>query len=133
MRDSNDDTSIEEATITRRTIAKGAAGGGLAALFAAVGAGHVLADSVDSSDDDGLDTSPDDDSPDTSPDDGVDTSPDDSLDTSPDDDSLDTSPDDSLDTSPDDALSAGPDDGLGIAQSASHEKHRGKRKGKRRK
>ena len=55
MDERNNDSAIEEATINRRTIAKGVAAGGLAALFAAVGTGHVLADDDDST------VSPDDD------------------------------------------------------------------------
>lgn len=93
-----------ETVTSRRAIAKGAAAGGLATLFAAVAAGRVLAD-------DSPDTTPDlDDSPDTSPDD------DDSPDTTPDDDdSPDTSPDldDSPDTTPGrpDEFDTTPDDG----------------------
>src|SRR5215212_8872100 len=59
-----DDMMIEETTATRRVVAKGVAAGGLVALFAAVGAGRVLAqgedttgdgaDSADTGLDDGL-------------------------------------------------------------------------------
>ena len=45
MDERNDAATIEETTINRRTVTKGAVAGGLAALFAAVGAGHALADS----------------------------------------------------------------------------------------
>ena len=69
-----DDMTIEEATTTRRVVAKGVAAGGLAALFAAVGAGRMLASAADGEADDttfdgeefadetadGADTSPDD-------------------------------------------------------------------------
>ncbi len=79
----------EEPRATRRTIAKGAAGGGLAAIFAAVGAGRVGAQSEDTlTDDDSLDSVDDDTTAD-----GDDTSLDD--DTSVDDD---TSADDGTDT-----------------------------------
>lgn len=83
--------TLKETVASRRLVAKGAAAGGLATLFAAVATGRVLAD----------------DSPDTSPDvgDSPDTSPDDSPDTSPDlDDSPDTTPSrpDEADTTPDD-------------------------------
>ncbi len=97
-------SALNEMATSRRVIAKGAAAGGLATLFAAVAAGRVLAD-------DSPDTTPDlDDSPDTTPDD------EDSPDTSPDtDDSPDTSPDfeDSPDTTPDrpDEFDTTPDDG----------------------
>jgi hypothetical protein len=69
-----DDVTIEEATTTRRVVAKGVAAGGLAALFAAVGAGRMVASAADGGADDtngdgeefadetadGADTSPDD-------------------------------------------------------------------------
>ncbi len=87
------DAAPNETVTSRRALAKGAAAGGLATLFAAVATGRVLAD-------DSPDTSPDlDDSPDTTPDD------EDSPDTSPDDDdSPDTTPGrpDEFDTTPDD-------------------------------
>ena len=101
MDEQTNPTTEEETTATRRVIAKGAAAAGLAALFAAVATGRVMAH-------DGSDDSVDgDDSPDTADD------VDDSLDTSDDDeDGADTSPDDvdDGDTSPDDDDTAvGPD------------------------
>jgi len=87
MDEQTNPTTMEEPTATRRVIAKGVAATGLAALFASVATGRVLADHGA---DDDLES---DDSPDTSPD------------TSPDlDDSADTTPDgvDEADTTPDD-------------------------------
>ena len=83
MDEQTNPTQVEETTATRRGIAKGAAAAGLAALFASVAAGRVLAH-------DGLDDTQD-------VDDTVDTVPevDDTLDTADDDeDGADTTPDD---------------------------------------
>jgi hypothetical protein len=80
-----DDRPLGPMVTDRRTIAKGAAAGGLAALFAAVGAGRVLAAPGPGSGDTTEDSP---DSPDTTPDD------DDSLDTTPGNDPDDTTPDD---------------------------------------
>src|SRR4051794_30133964 len=66
---------------TRRTVARGVAVGGVAALFAAVGTGRVLADSGDDNDDGGSDAG-DDTADDTADDDGAvdDTTDDDGMD-----------------------------------------------------
>jgi|SRR5215213_5658291 len=74
MDEQTNPTMLEETTATRRVVAKGAAAAGLAALFAAVASGRVLADEGPDEDDtaevdDSPDTSPDlDDSPGTTPD-----------------------------------------------------------------
>ena len=83
MDEQTNPTKVEETTATRRGIAKGAAAAGLAALFASVAAGRVLAH-------DGLDDTQDvDDTADTVPE------VDDTLDTTDDDeDGADTTPDD---------------------------------------
>ena len=83
MDEQTNPTQVKETTATRRRITKGAAAAGLAALFASVAAGRVLAD-------DGADDTQD-------VDDTVDTVPevDDTLDTTDDDeDGADTTPDD---------------------------------------
>jgi hypothetical protein len=83
MDEQTNPTKVEETTATRRGIAKGAAAAGLAALFASVAAGRVLAHdgSDDTQDvDDTADTVPEvDDTADTAADDedGADTTPDD--------------------------------------------------------
>ena len=51
----------EEFVASRRMLVKGVAGGGLAALFAVVGAGRILADENDTDDLDDADDSDDDD------------------------------------------------------------------------
>lgn len=47
MEERNERVTLEESLATRRTIAKGVAGGGLSALFAAVGAGRAGAQVTD--------------------------------------------------------------------------------------
>lgn len=59
MNEQNEMTMSEEPTATRRVIAKGAAATGLAALFASVASGRILADEGQDDDDPG-DTTPDD-------------------------------------------------------------------------
>lgn len=67
------DATMKETVTSRRVLAKGAAAGGLAALFAAVGSGRVLADETTDTTVDPEDTTPDD-AADTTPADGDTTS-----------------------------------------------------------
>jgi len=111
-------TTSPESGVTRRVIARSAAAGGLAALFAAVGAGRVLADDDDENTDtadDTVDTVDDVDTADT-----VDTV--DTVDTT---DTLDTA--DTVDTADDDRSVAGV---TGGARSKGKKLHKGGKRGK---
>lgn len=90
MDERTDNLTVTESATNRRAIAKGVAAGGLAALFAAVGAGRALGQSGEDADTtpdevDDADTTPNEDPADTTPDE-------DPADTTPDEDAADTTP-----------------------------------------
>jgi hypothetical protein len=59
MNEPRDGTTTEPTTATRRGVAKGVAGGGLAALFTAVSVGGTLSQAVDTPDTPHADDTPD--------------------------------------------------------------------------